>query len=129
MPETYTKEQIDEAKEWFSSFTKQKHHGLHEKYGAILLSALDTAERERDENERKGKDLCTWVGNLMIERDRLRNDLAERDALKARAAELIKVGNSVIHIQEKRGDGEYDGYSRYLRAVKKWDALTTQVEK
>lgn len=85
MPDTYTKEQIDEAKEWFSSFTKQKHHGLHEKYGAIILSALDTAERERDENERKGKDLCTWVGNLMIERDRLEDDLA--DALDCKRGE------------------------------------------
>lgn len=150
MPDTYTREQIDEAKLWLTTNDTGDSPSQKRRIGfeAIVLSALDTAERERDENERKGKNLCRYVGNLMIERDRLKDDLAdaldckrgegptalsmiiaERDALKARAAELIKVGNSVIHIQEKRGDGEYDGYSRYLRAVKKWDALTTQVEK
>jgi uncharacterized coiled-coil DUF342 family protein len=36
---------------------------------ALLLSALSTAEQERDENEGKGKELCVLSVNLMMERD------------------------------------------------------------
>ena len=48
MPETYTKEQIEEAKAQ-ARFYVINGHLIPNECGAILLSALSTAERERKE--------------------------------------------------------------------------------
>ena len=47
MPETYTKEQVEEAKAQ-ARFYVINGHLIPNECGAILLSALSTAERERD---------------------------------------------------------------------------------
>ena len=75
---TYTKEQIDEAKEWFGAFAKQRHYGLHEKYGAVLLSALSTAEDDLEDAKNR-RELANMAAENLEE---------QRDALKARCAEL-----------------------------------------
>jgi hypothetical protein len=74
----YEQEQIDEAKEWFGAFIGRKNYGLHEKYGVCLLSALSTAERERDAYRKAS-----------VEDYSKRNAAeAERDAALAQVAEL-----------------------------------------
>lgn len=121
MPE-YTKEQIDEAKLWLTTNDTGDSYDQKRRIGfeAIILSALDTAERERDENERKGKDLCTWVGNLMIERDQataLAKNLAKKVAkaegraklLEVRVVELVKAGNAVARTEIRKHESEYSG--------------------
>lgn len=52
MPE-YTKEQIDEAKLWLTTNDTGETYDQKRRIGfeAIILSALDTAERERDETK------------------------------------------------------------------------------
>lgn len=50
MPDTYTKEQIDEAKLWLTTNDTGDSYDQKRRIGfeAIILSALDTAEKERD---------------------------------------------------------------------------------
>lgn len=50
MPDTYTREQIDEAKLWLTTNDTGDSPSQKRRIGfeAIVLSALDTAERERD---------------------------------------------------------------------------------
>ena len=70
MPNQYTREQIDEAKEWF---------------GAILLSALSAAEQERDAYRKAYYNVANERTDKQEELTAVRS---ERDALKARCAEL-----------------------------------------
>lgn len=95
MPDTYTKEQIATAKLWLTTNDTGDSPSQKRRIGfeAIVLSALDTAERERDENERKGEDLCTWVGTLTIERDqatKLAKQLAKKVAKAEGRAKLLE---------------------------------------
>lgn len=101
MPE-YTKEQIDEAKEWFSSFTKQKHHGLHEKYGAILLSALDTAEREREQATELAKQLAEKVAGA---EGRAKRKAASRRRGLARVGGLCAKDGAEINARYRKSRG------------------------
>lgn len=102
MPETYTQEQIEKAKDYFEHFmlTKDSYWGSYtasEFYGKIIFSALSTAERERDE-EREAHEtiaaICFSAGSKTSDgtticavkdlADRLRVALARVAELEAR---------------------------------------------
>jgi len=121
MPETYTKEQIEEAKAQ-ARFYVINGHLIPNECGAILLSALSAAKWERDENERKGKEPCVLSGNLMM----------ERDALKARCAELEASGNALrfyIWLNKKTKDVAGNGQIRLAPpCVQAWDAIVGKKE-
>ncbi|MFZ2635563.1 MAG: hypothetical protein WAX33_04405 [Rectinemataceae bacterium] len=122
----YTPEQIEEAKKWFSSFMGRKQHGLHEEYGFRLLAALEAAEKERDEHERKGKELCILAGNLGMERNELkaRAEKAEacvkeldRKICADRACEYAKSRMNSVELEQLRDFIEHpEKYSDAVRA-------------
>lgn len=115
MPDTYTREQIDEAKLWLTTNDTGDSPSQKRRIGfeAIVLSALDTAERERDEAQGIADQMCDEFQRIKIHmagRDaeiaalcdramlklkqtvpiiaRAEKSDAERDALRAQVAEL-----------------------------------------
>lgn len=118
MPE-YTKEQIDEAKLWLTTNDTGNSYSQKRRIGfeAIILSALDTAEQEREQATELAKQLAEKVARAE----------GRAKLLEARVAELAKAGNSAI-VELRKNESEYS-YERYLRAVKNWDALINEINK
>lgn len=117
MPE-YTKEQIDEAKLWLTTNDTGNSYSQKRRIGfeAIILSALDTAEQEREQATELAKQLAEKVARAE----------GRAKLLEARVAELAKAGNPAI-VELRKNESEYS-YERYLRAVKNLDALIARAK-